>query len=254
MTSLIPSPVLQFCDGNGKPFAGGFIAVYEPGTFNPLSTYVESTGAVPNSNPVILDADGRCVMYGRGRLRLILSDSAGNLIWDGETEAYLGDSVISAVMLPVVGAATLAEARRLMGIDEAIALAVANISLMPGPQGIQGPMGPQGPQGNPGPQGTAADTNNHLERGNPGYLLMPDTGFMLAFGRDTTDYSGVKTVSYAKPFNGVISVTAVTVDNPINLVLRVININNNTSTFGVEDTDNTHGFPCAFCWQAVGWV
>lgn len=254
MTALIPSPVLQFSDGNGKPFAGGAIYAYEPGTFTPVSTFLNAAGTVPNPNPVVLDSDGRASLYARGRVRLILHDAANNLIWDGETEAPLGDSVISAVMLPVVGAPTLAEARRLMGIDDAIQVAVANIGLMPGPQGAPGPTGAQGPQGVPGPQGTPADTDNQMVRGNPGYLYMPDTGYLHQFGRADTAANGIAAVAFARPFATCLSVTAVTADNSINLVLRVGGINNAGFTVGIEDTNNTRGWPCNFCWQAVGFA
>jgi hypothetical protein len=255
MTSLIPSPVLQFSDGDGKPFAGGSIAVYEPGTFTPLSTYVDSGGTVPNANPVVLDADGRCVMYGHGRLRLILFDAAENLIWDGETAAYLNEDVISPVMLPVVGAATLAEARRLLGVDDAIQTAVDNIELMPGPAGPTGVAGPQGPQGVPGATGgTGGGSSSEISKGNPGWFFMPDTGFLMQFGNDSTDGGGSKTVPFSRGFTSLISVTAVTVDNPVNLVLRCANMTPNWFTVFIEDTDNHGGVGSKFNWMAVGYV
>jgi hypothetical protein len=32
---LLPAPELQFCDADGKPYAGGSLATYIPGTSTP---------------------------------------------------------------------------------------------------------------------------------------------------------------------------------------------------------------------------
>jgi hypothetical protein len=58
-------------------------------------------------------------MYGDGEYRLILRDAAGNLVWD-----QYASTLVSLAMAPVVIAPTLEEARRLMGIEDAIAAAV----------------------------------------------------------------------------------------------------------------------------------
>ena len=47
------------------------------------------------------------------RIASILKDALGNLIWDRETTTE-----VSAAMMPVVGAPTIAEAQRLLGIDD----------------------------------------------------------------------------------------------------------------------------------------
>lgn len=108
---LLPAPELQFCDADGKPYAGGSIATYVPGTTTPKATWVDPGEAALNSNPIILDAAGRCIIYGDGAYRLILRDAAGNLIYD-----QLSDTVISAAMEPVVSAPTIADAKVLLGI------------------------------------------------------------------------------------------------------------------------------------------
>jgi hypothetical protein len=115
---LLPAPQLQFCDADGKPYAGGSIATYVPGTTTPKATWVDPGEAALNTNPVILDAAGRCILYGDGDYRLILRDAAGNLIYD-----QLSSTVVSAAMMPVVSAPTIADAVHLLGLDDTVTAA-----------------------------------------------------------------------------------------------------------------------------------
>jgi hypothetical protein len=113
--TLLPSPELQFCDANGVPFAGGTLATYTPGTTTPKNTWADQGGTVLNANPIVLDAAGRCIVWGSGVYRTILSDAAGNLVWD-----QLSTTIVSQAMAPVVMAPTIAEAVRLLGIQDLI--------------------------------------------------------------------------------------------------------------------------------------
>lgn len=115
MPLILPPPVTQFCDANGHPFAGGTVALYIPGTDTPKDSWQDHEGTALNSNPVVLDAAGRAIILGSGEYRLVLKDSVGNLIYDQWTS-----SVVSDAMQPVVAAETIAEARDLLGITEAI--------------------------------------------------------------------------------------------------------------------------------------
>lgn len=80
--SLLPNGRQQFIDGNGKPYAGGSVYFYIPGTTVPKNTYQDSSSLVLNTNPVVLDANGYATIYGTGSYRQILKDSLGNTIWD----------------------------------------------------------------------------------------------------------------------------------------------------------------------------
>ncbi len=63
MASVLLSPVgngQQFFDNNGVPLAGGLIYTYQAGSSTPLTTYTTNAGTTPNTNPIILDASGRC--------------------------------------------------------------------------------------------------------------------------------------------------------------------------------------------------
>ena len=63
MASLTPAPRMQFFDETGKPLAGGKIYTYEAGTTNPLSSFKDSLGNEPNTNPVILDSRGEASIW-----------------------------------------------------------------------------------------------------------------------------------------------------------------------------------------------
>lgn len=115
MAAPIINPCPQFCDANGHPFAGGTIATFLPGTDTPKDTFVDPELTSLNQNPIVLDAAGRCLMWGDGDYRLVLRDSDGNLIWDQPAT-----TIVSAAMAPVVAASTLEEARDLLGVTDAI--------------------------------------------------------------------------------------------------------------------------------------
>ena len=64
MASVLLSPVgngQQFFDNNGVPLSGGLIYTYQAGSSTPLTTYTTNAGTTPNTNPIILDAAGRCL-------------------------------------------------------------------------------------------------------------------------------------------------------------------------------------------------
>jgi hypothetical protein len=75
-------PVVQFVDGNGAPYAGGQLFAYIAGTLTPQATFTDSTDATPNANPVILDANGRAVVYlGPFNYKFILKNALGSTVW-----------------------------------------------------------------------------------------------------------------------------------------------------------------------------
>ena len=111
---LVPEP--QFCDADGHPYAGGSIATYLRDTTTPKATWTDPEQEALNTNPIILDAAGRCQMWGDGEYRLILRDAAGNQVWDAPAT-----TIVSAAMAPVVAAPTIADALILLGINDLIA-------------------------------------------------------------------------------------------------------------------------------------
>src|SRR3954462_15419682 len=116
MAAPVISPELQWCDGNGIPYAAGTIETYIVGTSTPKATWINPGQAALNENPLTLDAAGRSLMFGDGDYRLVLRDALGNLIFDQPAS-----TTVSAAMAPVVAAATIADALELLGVSDAIA-------------------------------------------------------------------------------------------------------------------------------------
>jgi len=82
MTSLSPTPKLQFFDANGAPLAGGLLYTYEAGSTTPLASYTDSTGVSANTNPIVLDSRGEAnVWLGTESYKLALYTSTNVLIW-----------------------------------------------------------------------------------------------------------------------------------------------------------------------------
>lgn len=75
----------QFFDDNGVPLAGGKIYTYLSGTSTPATTYTSSSGATPNTNPIVLDAAGRVAeevwLTDDVQYRLVLQTALSVQIW-----------------------------------------------------------------------------------------------------------------------------------------------------------------------------
>lgn len=85
--AVLPNGMTQFVDGNGAPYAGGKVYMYIPSTTTPKTTYQDPYGKSPNQNPIVLDANGRAVIWGNGVYRQVLQDALGNVVWDQQSYA-----------------------------------------------------------------------------------------------------------------------------------------------------------------------
>lgn len=82
MTVLTPTAKMQFLKSDGTPLVGGKLYTYTAGTTTPIPTYTDSTGATPNSNPVILDSRGEAnVWLGASNYKFKLTDANDVEIW-----------------------------------------------------------------------------------------------------------------------------------------------------------------------------
>ena len=79
MTRFV-NPVPQFFDDAGNVLAGGKLYFYDTGTTDLKNTYSDSALTTPNTNPVILDGEGR------------LADSDGSVFLSGSYNVHLKDS------------------------------------------------------------------------------------------------------------------------------------------------------------------
>lgn len=93
--SLLPNGEQQFADGNGVPYTGGTVSFFLPNTTTPKTTWQDAGQTTPNTNPVILDAAGRAIIYGTGIYRQVLKDQFGTTIWDQLTQGS-GSTVVQS--------------------------------------------------------------------------------------------------------------------------------------------------------------
>jgi len=85
--SILPPAKTTFLDNNGKPLTSGKVYFYVPSTTTPKTTWQNSNETTANTNPVILDAAGRAIIYGDGTYRQIVKDRYDNVIWDQVTSS-----------------------------------------------------------------------------------------------------------------------------------------------------------------------
>ena len=112
--TLLPNGKQVFFNGNGQPLAGGSVSFYIPSTTTYKTTWQDPSATIPNSNPVILDANGSAIIYGNGVYREVVTDVFGNLIWDqltadtsqGTTSYSWGGTSTGTPNNQIVGAAT----------------------------------------------------------------------------------------------------------------------------------------------------
>lgn len=113
--SLLPNGEQQFIDGNGVPYAGGSVYFYIPNTATPKNTWQNSGETILNTNPVILDAAGRAIIYGDGDYRQVLQDSLGNTVWDQLTTSFINQAQLTAELS---AGGTTGSGAALIGFDD----------------------------------------------------------------------------------------------------------------------------------------
>lgn len=104
--TLLPNGEQTFLDANGKPVASGCVYFYVPGTTTPKDTWVNARATASNTNPVVLDAAGRAIIYGIGTYRQVVKKAgpspgspctpAGEQVWDQLTSDTSSSVVIFA--------------------------------------------------------------------------------------------------------------------------------------------------------------
>jgi hypothetical protein len=82
IAQLMPNGEQTFVDANGVPLDGGSVTMYIPTTTTFKNTWQDEGETILNTNPIVLDAAGRCIIYGNGKDRQIVKDRLGNLQWD----------------------------------------------------------------------------------------------------------------------------------------------------------------------------
>jgi hypothetical protein len=245
-------PRIQFIDADGHPYVGGTVETLIPGTSTPKDTWQDPDKAAVNTNPVVLDAAGRAIILGSADYRLIVRDVDGNLIYDGWTSTGISDA-----MLPFTTAPTLADARAMLGIDEAIQVetdralaAEANLQtqindIIAGD--VSGSL--QSQIDTERSERIAADANLQTQIDALGATS-------LKVGTNVTDSSGHIRVTFPQPFpNSTTAVVTQLMNSDLSAVWLSVNYDANGfdiwSSIPLAD-DTVHPIPAAFCWIATG--
>ena len=128
MASLTPSPFMQFMDANGEPLVAGKLYTYASGTTTPLATYIDATGTVANTNPVILDTTGSAAIWcGASLYTFVLKTALDTLVWTSDglnapqasTLAALAAAGGAALIGTAQGTTVQTQLSRLSGVDGA---------------------------------------------------------------------------------------------------------------------------------------
>lgn len=82
---MILSPVIRqkFFSTAGVPLVGGKLFSYIAGTTTPQATYTDQSGNTPNTNPVVMDANGEANVWLDPSLayKFVLKDASDNVQW-----------------------------------------------------------------------------------------------------------------------------------------------------------------------------
>ena len=94
------SPLLKprfFVNATNKPLVGGKLYTYKAGTTTNATTYSDDAGT-PNTNPIILDANGECNLYLDDSVsyRLILKDANDVPYFDKDRIASIGSTQVQS--------------------------------------------------------------------------------------------------------------------------------------------------------------
>src|SRR6185369_9225501 len=96
MASWLPPGKQTFVDLNGVPLVDGFVHHYIPGTSTRKDTWQNYDENTLNTNPIVLDERGQCMIFGNGSYRQVLQDADGNEIWDRNTTVGPIEVVLAA--------------------------------------------------------------------------------------------------------------------------------------------------------------
>lgn len=84
MTGMIsPTPRFQFLSAAGIPLVGGTVTTYLAGTTTLLGTWQDQALTIANTNPIVLDARGECVIWldGTKAYKFVLKNAVGVTQW-----------------------------------------------------------------------------------------------------------------------------------------------------------------------------
>lgn len=101
----MPGPRQRFFNNDGESAANCKLYTYAAGTFVPKPAFRDPAGAVPHTNPIVLDAKGEALIYWSGSYRIDLKNPDGSQITgfpvdDFNAAAGAVEGAIAALRLP----------------------------------------------------------------------------------------------------------------------------------------------------------
>jgi hypothetical protein len=110
--SRLPVPFLHPVNGSGTPYPLAKAYFYVAGTTTPQDTYSDKDLTIPNTNPVVADANGLFgqIFLGSGTYDVALKTSADATIWTAEDVAAAAVSAATTTVSGIIELATTAEA------------------------------------------------------------------------------------------------------------------------------------------------
>jgi len=125
--NIAPYEIQRFFDAAGVPLDGGKLFTYAAGTTTKQTTYKDSTGGTPNTNPIILDSAGYCNLWLDATLayKFTLSPATDT---DPPTNPIWTVDQLNTSASPVLTAIAASSGSSLVGFLQAGAGAVAQTS------------------------------------------------------------------------------------------------------------------------------
>lgn len=97
MVARVVQPFMTFNDANGNPLAGGKLNFFFSKTVDTRKdTFTDETLSTPNTNPIVLDADGRPTVdvWGSAEYKLVIADSADVVQPNGTFDPVIGGNLL----------------------------------------------------------------------------------------------------------------------------------------------------------------
>lgn len=79
-------------DSSGQPLNAGKVYTYEAGTTTPKATYQDADKSTSHANPIVLDSNGRKLVYAEGAYKFIVHTSADVLLYTFDDLTYRAET------------------------------------------------------------------------------------------------------------------------------------------------------------------
>ena len=110
MTAVIAtSPKFQFSGADGLPLINGTLTTYLAGTTTPTTTWQDRAQATANTNPIVLDGNGECLLWLAPDVtyKFVLADSEGVQQWSVDNISGAEPSGVLSAALAASGGSAL---------------------------------------------------------------------------------------------------------------------------------------------------